>query len=146
MKTYGEVEVQLHHSCLVLDGGEWSASCPCCFTPSTHWIGGWVGPRVSLDAVEKRKILHSRDLNQGHPAHRPSLYQLLPYMVISWKVKIAHAVHQWCKGMARSVVAIPILFQIVHCIILIHIRWMERGHKLQFQVLHLQLTMFKSYN
>jgi hypothetical protein len=25
--------------------------------PSTHWIGGWVGLRDSLDAVEKRKIL-----------------------------------------------------------------------------------------
>jgi hypothetical protein len=46
---------------LALDGGEWSASCPGWFTPmerasSTHWIGGWVGPRVSLDMVVKRKI------------------------------------------------------------------------------------------
>jgi hypothetical protein len=24
--------------------------------PGTHWIGGWVGPRVGLNAVEKRKI------------------------------------------------------------------------------------------
>jgi len=23
----------------------------------THWIGGWVGPRSSLDMVAKRKIL-----------------------------------------------------------------------------------------
>jgi hypothetical protein len=43
-----------------LDGGEWSASCPCCFTPrvratDTHWIGGWVGPIASLDATEIRK-------------------------------------------------------------------------------------------
>jgi hypothetical protein len=42
----------------VLDGGEWSASRSGCFTPveratGTHWIGGWVGPRVSVDAVEK---------------------------------------------------------------------------------------------
>jgi len=22
----------------------------------THWIGGWVGPRAGLNAVEKRKI------------------------------------------------------------------------------------------
>jgi hypothetical protein len=22
-----------------------------------HWIGGWVGPRVSLDVVENRKTL-----------------------------------------------------------------------------------------
>jgi len=39
-----------------LDGGEWSVSRPCRFTPreratGTHWIGGWVGPRVVLDAV-----------------------------------------------------------------------------------------------
>jgi hypothetical protein len=22
----------------------------------THWIGGWVGPKAGLDAVEKKKI------------------------------------------------------------------------------------------
>jgi hypothetical protein len=22
----------------------------------THWVGGWMGPRAGLDAVEKRKI------------------------------------------------------------------------------------------
>jgi hypothetical protein len=38
-----------------------SASCPNRFTPrerapGTHWIGVWVGPRASLDAVVKRKI------------------------------------------------------------------------------------------
>jgi hypothetical protein len=31
------------------------------FTPGeiasgTHWIGGWVGPRASLDVMEKREI------------------------------------------------------------------------------------------
>jgi hypothetical protein len=41
---------------LALDRGEWSASCPGCFTPRerapiTLWIGGWVGHKVSLDAV-----------------------------------------------------------------------------------------------
>jgi hypothetical protein len=44
-----------------LDGGELSASRPGRFTPrervhSTHWIGGWVGPRSVLDTVVKRKI------------------------------------------------------------------------------------------
>jgi hypothetical protein len=34
-----------------LDGSEWSASGPCSFTPGerapdTHWIGGWLGPRI----------------------------------------------------------------------------------------------------
>jgi hypothetical protein len=62
MKTYGGVEVELHpFLTLALDGGAWSASGPGYFTPTervsdTHWIGGWVYPRASLDAVEKRKI------------------------------------------------------------------------------------------
>jgi hypothetical protein len=47
---------------LALDGDEWSASHPGRFTPGeivpgTHWIEGWVGPRASLDVVEKKKIL-----------------------------------------------------------------------------------------
>jgi hypothetical protein len=44
-----------------VDGGEWSVSCRDYLTPrervpGTHWIGGWVGPRVGLDALEKGKI------------------------------------------------------------------------------------------
>jgi hypothetical protein len=43
-----------------LDGGEWSASRPCRFTPTdigpgTRWIGGWLGPRARLDATKKKK-------------------------------------------------------------------------------------------
>jgi hypothetical protein len=55
------VEKQLHAFLIsTLVGGEWSASCPGHFTPrirapSTDWIGCWVGPRVSLDVVAKRK-------------------------------------------------------------------------------------------
>jgi hypothetical protein len=45
---------------LALDGGEWSPLRPGHFTPrdrapSTHWIGGWVDLKASLDAVECRK-------------------------------------------------------------------------------------------
>jgi hypothetical protein len=29
-------------------------------------VEGWVGPRVSLDAVEKRKIVRCREWNRGH--------------------------------------------------------------------------------
>jgi hypothetical protein len=64
--------------------GEWSASCPCRFThgeraPATHWIGGWVDPRASLDEVEKKKfltlpVLELRPL--GRPARSQSLYRL----------------------------------------------------------------------
>jgi hypothetical protein len=35
-----------------------------------------MGPRVGLDAVEKRKILQCRESNPGHPACSPSLYRL----------------------------------------------------------------------
>jgi hypothetical protein len=40
-----------------LDGGEWSASDPATLFLGTHWIKGWVGPRIGLEAVQKRKIL-----------------------------------------------------------------------------------------
>jgi hypothetical protein len=59
MKAYGGMDVQIHvflTSALV--GGEWSVSRPGCFileeiAPVIHWEGGWVGPRASLDYVEK---------------------------------------------------------------------------------------------
>jgi hypothetical protein len=54
MKSYGGVDVQIHiFLTSTLVGGEWSASCPCCFTPGTHFIGGWVDPRAGLDDMEK---------------------------------------------------------------------------------------------
>jgi hypothetical protein len=67
-----------------LVGGEWSVSLPGRFTlgertPSTHWIGGWVGPRVGLDDVEKRKFLNLPGLElrpSRHPARSQSLYRL----------------------------------------------------------------------
>jgi hypothetical protein len=77
MNMYGGVDVQIHiffTSALV--GGEWSVSRPGRFTPEertpgTHWVGGWVGPRVSLD-VEKRKFLNL----QGIELRSQSLYRL----------------------------------------------------------------------
>jgi hypothetical protein len=67
-----------------LVGGEWSASRPGHFTPEertsgTHWIGGWVGPRTSLDDVETRKILLVPELvlrPLARPARSQSLYCL----------------------------------------------------------------------
>jgi hypothetical protein len=56
IKTYGGVEVQLHAFLIsALDGDDWSAPRSGRFTPGFHWIGDWVGRRVSLDAVAKRK-------------------------------------------------------------------------------------------
>jgi hypothetical protein len=37
--------------------------------PGTHWIGGWVDPRVDLD-------LYGRERNPGPPAYNLSLYRL----------------------------------------------------------------------
>jgi hypothetical protein len=62
MKAHWGVEVCLHAFLTsALDGGGWSASRPGRFiprerAPGTHWIGGWVGPRASLDAVVRRKL------------------------------------------------------------------------------------------
>jgi hypothetical protein len=85
MKAYGGVDVYIHiflTSALV--GGKWSASRPGHFIPGerasgTHWIGGWVGPKASLDYVEKRKFLTLPGLELrplGRPARNQSLYGL----------------------------------------------------------------------
>jgi hypothetical protein len=80
MKTYGGVDPRILDSTLV--GGEWSASHPGRFTPRetaprTHWIGGWVGLRIDLDDVERRKILSLPGLEPlGRPARSQSLYRL----------------------------------------------------------------------
>jgi hypothetical protein len=78
MKTYWGVEVWLHAFLIsALDGGEWSASSPSRFTPrerapGTHWIGGWLSPRVVLDAVVKRKIPSPRrESNPKTPIVQP---------------------------------------------------------------------------
>jgi len=45
---------------------------PDCFTPrqDPHWIGGWVGPRASLDMVAKRTYLyHYQESAPIYPAH-----------------------------------------------------------------------------
>jgi hypothetical protein len=64
MQAYGGVDVPIDPHILnsTLVAGEWSISRPCYFTPrkrapGTHWIGGWVDLRASMDDVEKRKFL-----------------------------------------------------------------------------------------
>jgi hypothetical protein len=58
-----------------LDGGECSASRPGRFTPGeiargahARFMGGWVGPKAGLDAVEMRKIFPCQKSNPGRPA------------------------------------------------------------------------------
>jgi hypothetical protein len=63
MKTYCGVDVQSHvFLTSALGRGEWLASLPNRLTPverarSTHWVGGWVGPRSDLDDVERKNSL-----------------------------------------------------------------------------------------
>jgi hypothetical protein len=85
MKAYSGVHVKIHiFLTSVLTGGEWSASCPGCFTPEEeapgiHWIGGWVDPRADLDNVENRKFLTLPELELrplGRPARSQSLCRL----------------------------------------------------------------------
>jgi hypothetical protein len=67
-----------------LVGGEWSASFPGRFTPGertpcTHWIGGWMEPRTSLNDVKKRKFLTLQEFEfrpLDRQACNQSLYRL----------------------------------------------------------------------
>jgi hypothetical protein len=63
MKGYEGVHVEIHISLpSAVVGDEWSVSRLGRFTPgerspSTHWIGGWVGPRVTMDNIDKKIFL-----------------------------------------------------------------------------------------
>jgi len=54
MMMYWRVDIQLHTLTSALE-----VSCPGHFTPNNHWIGGWVGPRVGVDTVARRKNIQS---------------------------------------------------------------------------------------
>jgi hypothetical protein len=67
-----------HSLTSALDGGEWSASRPCCVTPrertpGTNWTGDWVGPRVVLDAVKRKIPSPHRESNPRTPIVQPVL-------------------------------------------------------------------------
>lgn len=73
---------------LALDGGEWSTSCPGCFTakeraPGVQWTVGWVEPTASLDNVEYRTIsCPCQELKPSHPVHH---YTELYAIIYQWK-------------------------------------------------------------
>jgi hypothetical protein len=51
--------------------------------PGTHWIGGWVGPRASLDTVVKRKIPSPCwESNSGTPIVQPVAQQIAVNMYL----------------------------------------------------------------
>jgi hypothetical protein len=80
----------MHSLTSALDGSESSSSRPGRFTPmgrvpSTHWIGGQVGPRAVLDAVMKRKISSSpRKPNSRIPIIQPVAQWLKARKSLNW--------------------------------------------------------------
>jgi hypothetical protein len=62
MKTYGDWKYSSTIFDLITRYRWVAASHPCRFipgerAPGTHWIGGWLGPRVGLDAEKRKKII-----------------------------------------------------------------------------------------
>jgi hypothetical protein len=112
MRKYEGVEVQIHNSWRrhqIDVSGELHA--PAALFPreiayGIHSIGGWVGPRVGLDAVENRKIFPWRESNPCRPTRSPRLnllsypdsavslarskyfFRLLQCSIISFKLKM----------------------------------------------------------
>jgi hypothetical protein len=79
-------------ACLsMIDKGGWSASCHSLF--QCLWIGGCVGPRAGLGAMESCTV---QELNPGDPVCRPLLFWL------SWlgsTFASPYNVHYWiCKS------------------------------------------------
>jgi hypothetical protein len=78
IEVYWGMEVQLHTFVDLGTRWRWVVSfTPGRFTtrertPGTHWTGGWVGPRIVLDAVVKRKIPSPcRESNPRTPIVQP---------------------------------------------------------------------------
>jgi hypothetical protein len=73
-----------------LDGVEWPASLLDLFntrerTLATHWIGGLIGPRAGLEAVEKRKIVPTGNRSPiFQPVAIPTEFFLLPPNIHYW--------------------------------------------------------------
>jgi hypothetical protein len=68
-RHYLEVSGQIHAAAAIPPGER---------VPSTHWIGGWVGPRAGLDYMEKWKFLPPPGLELWllyRPARSQSLYR-----------------------------------------------------------------------
>jgi hypothetical protein len=51
--------------------------CPWGIVPGIHWIGGWLGPRATLDAVKRDKSCPFRQSNPGRRTRSLSLSPLL---------------------------------------------------------------------
>jgi hypothetical protein len=86
MKAYGGVDVEIHiFLTSALAGVEGSASRPRHCTPeeivpSTPWIGGWVGPRTSMEVVVDITFFSYWESNSGRP-YRVPMYLVSEEMI-----------------------------------------------------------------
>jgi hypothetical protein len=84
--------------------------------PATLCLGGWVGPRAGLHAVEKKRLSHCRDSNTRRPSCSPSIYRLsypefpddlstlLSWYACHWfRATCGHAECIFCHGIHCSV-------------------------------------------
>jgi hypothetical protein len=86
----------------LLEGGEWSASHPCCFisekrAPGTHRIGGLMGPRFGLDVMAERKChcFPCRELNPRRPVRSlATILTELPWLLLR-KIYIVDSIHNY---------------------------------------------------
>jgi hypothetical protein len=71
--------------------------------PSTHWIGGWVGPRAVLDAVVKRKIPNPfRESNPRTPIVQPVAQHYTDWAVMTLGQLWRSHENLWCLALGRE--------------------------------------------
>jgi hypothetical protein len=91
--------------------------------PSTHWIGGWEGPRGGLDAVVKRKIPGPyRDSKPNHPVRSSASYNwaipappdfelnlficktpvFVTQVILRWPLQVHVLLNHWYKVSAET--------------------------------------------
>jgi hypothetical protein len=76
IKVYGGVGVQIHILLTLALVGSFT---PKPTAPNTHWKGGWVGPRSSLDDMQKKKFMAVQGIELQslcRAAHSQLLYRL----------------------------------------------------------------------
>jgi hypothetical protein len=138
MKTYGGVDVYIHiflTSALV--GGEWSASRPCRFIPGTHFIGGWVDPRVGLDDMEKWKFFTLPGLELPpslivQPVSSSYTDWAIPAPVPTSIVEFKQAITAWmrptCIQVSGSNLDGTTIYPDAFLVLLISSRWMQTAN------------------
>jgi hypothetical protein len=70
--------------------------------PSTHWIGGCVGPRTSLHDVERRKILHLLGFNCDTLAFQPTASRYTDYAILAPEKNIMQEIRLSSANLSQS--------------------------------------------